>query len=187
MTREGVLLRFFEQLLLIFGLAMDGFAASICMGLSVASRRQGIYAAAVVTAFHIALFAVGHTLGAAFAPLAAAGPLVGAAILCALGGNMLRETLAAAGEDIPRGFDMRHAAALGFSTSVDAMTTGFSFALLSVPLGRPLLLVAAVMGSLSLFGVWAGRRLGARFRRGARLAGGGVLLALGVRNLLSLL
>lgn len=165
---------------------MDGFAASICMGVSLASRRQGVWAAAVVTAFHIALFAAGHTLGALCAPVAAAGPLVGAAILCALGGNMLRETLAAPEDGVPRGFDMRHAAALGFSTSVDAMTTGFSFALLSVPLGRPVLLVAAVMGSLSLFGVWAGQRLGARFRRGARLVGAGVLLALGVRNLLAL-
>lgn len=178
-------MRFFGQLLLIFGLAMDGFAASVCMGLSVASWRQGIRAAAVVTAFHIALFAAGHTLGAACAPMAAAGPLVGAVILCLLGANMLRETLAAEEGEPPRVFDMRHAVALGFSTSVDAMTTGFSFALMRVPLGRPLLLVAVVMGLLSLFGVWAGRRLGTRFRRGARLAGGALLLVMGLKNLLA--
>lgn len=176
-------MRFIEQLLLIFGLAMDGFAASICMGVSLPKKRRAL-AAAVVTACHAALFAAGHTLGAFCAPVAAVAPWVGGTILSALGVNMLREARQPETGQRAGRFDLRHVAALGVSTSVDAMTTGFSFALLSVGLLVPLGMVAAVMGALSLFGVWAGGRLGRRFRRAARLGGGALLLAMGVKNLL---
>ena len=180
-------MRFSEQLLLIFGLAMDGFAASVCMGVSMPAGPQAAAAAAVVTAFHVVLFAAGHVLGAWCAPAAAAAPGFGALLLAAMGANMLRETLAAGDEEPSGTFGLRRAAALGLSTSVDAMTTGFSFALLSVGLWTPLLLVAAVMGTLAAAGMAAGRLLGARFRRGARLAGGAVLLAMGLKNLAALL
>lgn len=179
-------MRFFEQLLLILGLAMDGFAASICMGVSLSGRRQAVMAAAVVTGCHVLLFAAGHTLGAFCAPVAAAAPWIGGGILAALGVNMLREARQPESGQSAAHFELRHAAALGVSTSVDAMTTGFSFALLGVGLAAPLGLVAVVMGALSLCGVWAGRRLGRRFRHLARLGGGALLLAMGVKSLLSL-
>lgn len=178
-------MRFSEQLLLIFALAMDGFAASICMGVSLAGGAQGLCAAALVTAFHVAMFAAGYLVGALCAPVAAAAPWAGALILAAMGAHVLRDGFQAeAGYD--GRFALRHVAALGFSTSVDAMTTGFSFALMAVGLLVPLALVAAVMGALSIFGVWAGHRLGQRFRRGARVGGGVLLLAMGLKNLLAL-
>lgn len=180
-------MRFLEQLLLILGLAMDGFAASICMGVSLSNRRQSLSAAAAVTLCHAALFAAGHALGAICAPVAAVAPWIGGLILSALGVNMLREARRPEHTEAVGRFDMRHVAALALSTSADAMTTGFSFALLSVGLLVPLGMVAAVMGLLSLVGVWAGQRLGRRFRRWARLGGGALLLGMGTRNLLSLL
>lgn len=175
-----------EQFFLIFALSMDGFAASLCMGMSLPSRAQSHAAAVMVTAFHALFFAAGHTLGHFCAPVAAAVPWVSGAILTALGAHLLLAQQKAAGED-EAVFDLRHAAALAFSTAADAMTAGFSFALAQVAPLRPLLLVTAVMGSLALLGSWAGRRLGARFRRTARLAGGMLLFALGVKNLAALL
>ncbi len=175
-----------ELLLWILGLAMDGFAASVCLGVSVPGVPQAMLSAALVTALHAILFAVGHTLGAGCAGIASAAPWLGALLLAALGANMLCEALAA-GDEPPEAFALRRALALGLSTSVDAMATGFSFALLAVGLWTPLLLVAAVMGALAAAGTLAGRLIGARFRRGARLAGGALLLAMGLRRLMSLL
>ena len=175
-----------EQLLWIVGLAMDGFAASVCLGVSVPGVPQAILSAALVTALHVLLFAVGHTLGASCAGVALVAPWVGALLLAALGANMLREALVQ-GDEPPEAFALRRALALGFSTSVDAMATGFSFALLTVGLWTPLLLVAAVMGTLAAVGTLGGRLIGTRFRRGARLVGGALLLVMGLRRLVSLL
>lgn len=178
-------MRFGEQLLLIFALAMDGFAASICMGVSLPNGGQALWAAALVTAFHAAMFAAGYLVGALCTPVAAAAPWAGALLLAAMGAHMLLDALRAT-DDGGGNFNLRHAAALGFSTSVDAMTTGFSFALMAVALAVPLGMVALVMGVLSLGGVCAGRHLGRRFRRLARLGGGALLLAMGLKNLLVL-
>lgn len=175
-----------EQLLWILGLAADGFAASVCLGVSVPGVPQAVQSAALVTALHVLLFAAGHMLGAGCAGIASAAPWLGALLLAALGANMLREALMH-GEQPPEAFSLRQALALGLSTSADAMATGFSFALLAVGLWTLLLLVAAVMGTLAAAGTLAGRLIGARFRRGARLAGGALLLVMGLRRLLSLL
>jgi len=74
---------------------------------------------------------------------------------------------------------------LAVATSIDALAVGVSLALLP---GTNLPLSVAVIGVttfvLSLVGVVVGNRFGARFRRGAQVAGGVILVLIGLKILL---
>lgn len=177
------------QLLLILGLAMDGFAAAVCMGLSMKEHkgRRALLAVGLVTGFHVLMFGLGYVFGAHCARwlqrLCAWLPGV---LLTALGLQMgagaLRERRRE--EALPEGLGGLWS--LAFSTSLDAMTVGLSFAMMGVALGGAVWKVAAVMGLLAVIGVSFGRLIGPRLRRKAELAGGLILCLLGLKNLLGL-
>lgn len=175
-----------ERLLLVLGLAMDGFAAAVCMGLCI-KEHKGRTAAAVilsVTGFHVLMFAVGHRFGASCLRWTEGlGRWLPGLLLLGLGLPML---LGRSGEEEPPPAGGRSMAALAFSTSIDAATVGLSFAMLEQALLPSLVLVALVMGSLAALGVGFGRRLGRGLRRWAVRAGGLVLCLLGGKNLLGL-
>jgi putative Mn2+ efflux pump MntP len=74
---------------------------------------------------------------------------------------------------------------LAIATSLDALAAGVSMPCLNVP---PLLSSAIIGGvafTLSVVGGLAGRELGSLFRRSAHLLGGAVLIAIGIKILLS--
>ena len=163
-----------EQLFLVLGLAMDGFAASVCMGMAAGRRVWPIVG--LVSGFHVAMLLAGYALGASLPEsLAAVYPWAAAAVLIALGGNMVRT----AGREEPAcggRRDLAGMAALVMATSVDAVTAGAALA------GG---LMGAVMVTLSLVGSLFGSRIGRARRRAARTAGGVILCLLGGRLLLS--
>jgi len=73
---------------------------------------------------------------------------------------------------------------MAVATSVDAAAVGASYALVDAPIVIPAAVIGCVTFVLSLAGVEFGKRLGARFERGAEIAGGLVLVGLGTRILL---
>ena len=84
-----------EQLLLVVGLAMDGFAASVCMGMAAGRRVWPIVG--LVSGFHVVMLLSGYALGASLPDrLAAAYPWAAAVILAAMGANMRRTAAAGA-------------------------------------------------------------------------------------------
>lgn len=176
----------FEQLLLVLGLSMDGFAASVCMGIEAGERsgKKLFPIVAMIGGFHVLMLLAGYGLGAGCrGRVAAVYPWAAALLLTLLGVNMLRQ----AGEDGPKkekGSGLASIAALSFATSIDAMTVGVAFALYEVPAWQAGSLVAVVMGGLSFIGAAFGGHIGARYRRAARIAGGVILCALGAKLML---
>lgn len=171
-----------EQLLLVLGLSMDGFAASVCMGIAHRGKKNILPIVALVSGFHVGMVLLGCWLGAGFRRwMEAFYPWLASALLLALGANMLRT----AGEEgpLPREMALGGMALLAFATSLDALTVGVAFALMEVPPLRAGLMVTGVMGSLSLTGAALGSRVGARRRKRARQAGGVILCILGFRLL----
>ena len=172
-----------EQLFLVLGLAMDGFAASVCMGMAAGRRVWPIVG--LVSGFHVTMLLAGYALGASLPEsLAAVYPWAAAAVLIALGGNMVRT----AGREEPAcggRRDLAGMAALAMATSVDAVTVGAAFAILDVGPALAGGLMGAVMVTLSLVGSLCGSRIGRARRRAARTAGGVILCLLGGRLLLS--
>lgn len=178
------------QLLLILGLAMDGFAAAVCMGLSMKEHkgRRALLAVALVTGFHVLMFMLGHIFGAHCARwLERLCAWLPGLLLAGLGVHMIDGALSKrrrGEEPLPEG--TRGLWALAFSTSIDAMTVGLSFAIMGVALGGSIWKVAAVMGLLAVIGVSFGRLIGPKLRWKAELAGGLILCLLGLKNLLRL-
>ena len=169
-----------EQFLLVLGLAMDGFAASVCMGMAAGRRIWPIVG--LVSGFHVVMLLTGYALGASLPDsLAAAYPWAAALILAGMGANMVRT---AGQEERCGGSGLGSMAALSLATSVDAMTVGAALAILDV---RPALaggLMGGVMVTLSLAGSLFGSHIGRRRRRAARTAGGVILCLLGLKLLL---
>lgn len=169
-----------EQFLLVLGLAMDGFAASVCMGMAAGRRIWPIVG--LVSGFHVVMLLTGYALGASLPDsLAAVYPWAAAVILAAMGANMIRT---AGREESCGRSDLGSMAALSLATSVDAMTVGAAFALMQVHPALAGGLMGAVMLTLSMVGSLFGSRIGRNRRRAARTAGGVILCLLGGKLLL---
>ena len=75
---------------------------------------------------------------------------------------------------------------IGVATSIDALAVGITFALIapSIGIGFSVLLIGVITFALSLFGVIIGNKFGAKYKSKAELAGGIILVLIGVKILL---
>jgi putative Mn2+ efflux pump MntP len=178
-----------ELFLIAVGLSMDAFAVAVCHGLTM--RRAGFGKALTVGlyfgAFQAGMPLLGFFAGARFADkIAAYDHWVAFALLLLIGGKMVRDSF---GGECP---DAREEASLRFrkmlplslATSVDALAVGVSFSFLQVEILPAASLIGAVTLVLSAAGVKIGSAFGARFKAGAELAGGLILILIGVKLLL---
>jgi putative Mn2+ efflux pump MntP len=74
---------------------------------------------------------------------------------------------------------------LAIGTSIDALAVGVSFALLSIKILPAVSFIGAVTLILSFAGVYAGSIFGCRFKSGAEITGGIILILTGLKILLS--
>ena len=82
-------------------------------------------------------------------------------------------------------FSVRTMLLLALATSIDALAAGISFALLpGVSIGLCAALIGGITFGLSALGLWIGRRFGLRFKARAEIAGGCILVLMGLKILL---
>jgi len=74
---------------------------------------------------------------------------------------------------------------LSVATSIDALAIGLTLAMLQVRIWYPSVVIGVVTGGLSLVGLRLGSRLGARFGKRMEIAGGLILVLIGLRILIS--
>lgn len=74
---------------------------------------------------------------------------------------------------------------MAIATSIDALAVGISFALLNIPAFFPALIIGFITFILSVIGVFFGRKIGAFFRNSFELAGGFILILIGLKILLT--
>jgi len=173
----------FSLILLALALAMDAFAAAVAQGAAV---RPGVGGAVRIgAAFGSAqalMPALGWALGLAFAPVVrAADHWVALAVLGFLGLRMIRAAFAAADDGAERRLVGWALFAAALATSIDAAAAGIALPLL----GAPLLIACATIGVttalLSYAGVLLGAAAGARLGKAAEIAGGLMLIGLGLK------
>lgn len=181
----------FSVFLIALSLSMDAFAVSVTNGLTLRrpfrpsySLWMGLY----FGGFQFLMPLLGCALGVGVRSRAAAwGHYIGFALLALTGGKMIADSLRddEAGQGMSR-LSHPRLAVLAVATSIDALAVGVSFAF--VP-GLPLLPACAVIGGVAFALSAGGAFLGSRipelpgFRPG--LAGGLVLIAIGLRLLWS--
>jgi manganese efflux pump family protein len=72
---------------------------------------------------------------------------------------------------------------LSVATSIDAFAVGLSFAVLSVSIWYPCLIIGVITSALTILGMFLGSRLGAKFGRKMETVGGLVLILIGFKIL----
>ena len=193
---------FSELFLLAVGLSMDAFAVSVCKGLSLEKVRPKhiLLAGLYFGAFQAGMPLIGYFLGAGFRSyIADIDHWIAFTLLAFIGLNMVREshekereipadaTLKCgctpdAGADAAFGVKAMIPAAV--ATSIDALAVGVTFAFLGADIVSAVSVIGLVTFALSALGVVIGNVFGARFKQKAELAGGLVLILIGLKILL---
>lgn len=175
-----------ETLLIALGLATDATAVCLAAGAcGFAHRlRSALRIALCFGFFQFLMPVVGWFVGARVAHLIQAfDHWVALLLLGFVGARMIRSGLRAGSEcppDPSRGWTLL---ALGVATSIDALAVGLSLALLGAPIWRASVTIGVVTALLSLSGIYLGRRLGVVFGKRMEIAGGIVLILIGLRIL----
>lgn len=193
-----------ELVILSAALGTDLFSVSIPLGMNRVARNVILRAAAVFAVFHIVMilagYYIGHWLGTlvekvevhyfAGLPVLAIqnwASMLGAVVLIGLGIRMIKNQLTEAAEE-----NKRHALSgmplllLALSVSIDALAAGFSMGMMDVDLIKLSTILGIVIFLIALSGLGLGRRIGKFAGKRSELAGGIVLLLLGLNIILTI-
>ena len=177
---------FVELFLIAVGLSMDAFAVSVCKGLSVRKIRpiHLLLAGLYFGGFQFLMPVLGWLLGVRFEHLIqSVDHWIAFGLLSVIGLGMIRESRSGA-EELNDDFGFRTMLLLAVATSIDALAVGVTFAFLQVRILPAAGLIGVTTFLLSALGIWIGSVFGARFKSGAELAGGVILILIGVKILL---
>mgnify|MGYP002071523516 CR=1 FL=1 len=180
-------MQLYELLIIAVSLAMDAFAVSICKGLSTGGPRLkhclicGLY----FGGFQGLMPLAGWLLGVRFQEMiVAVDHWIAFGLLGIIGFNMVREALGGEEERMDNSFTPRAMLPLAVATSIDALAVGVTFAFLKVDIIWAVSLIGVITFALSAVGVKVGAIFGGKFRSKAELAGGAVLILMGLKILL---
>ncbi|MCI9530028.1 MAG: manganese efflux pump [Angelakisella sp.] len=174
-----------ELLLIGVGLSMDAFAVSICKGLTARQATLGrcLTAGAYFGGFQALMPLLGYLLGTRLeAFIVNVDHWIAFVLLGVIGFNMVRE--AGKQEEVDPSFGPGAMLPLALATSIDALAVGVTFACLRVEILPAIAIIGTTTLLLSGAGVKLGSAFGARYKAGAELAGGVVLILMGTKILL---
>ena len=178
---------FFDIFLIGVALSMDAFAVSICKGLSVdkVEAKHLLTAGVYFGGFQALMPMLGFLLGFKFEKLiVSVDHWIAFVLLAIIGGNMIREALSDEEPERDASFSFRTMLPLAVATSIDALAVGISFAFLGVSIVKAAALIGITTFILSAAGVYVGNIFGAKYKSKAEIAGGAVLILIGLKILL---
>ena len=179
-----------ELLLISVGLAMDAFSVSVCKGLSMKklNLKGGIITALFFGVFQGVMPMIGYFLGSRFANVISSfSHWVSFGLLAFIGGKMIYEAIKGDDEeenDREYCLDIKELFLLAIATSIDALAVGIVFAAEKTDLLFSVTMIGVITFALSLAGVFIGHRFGSRYEKKAEIAGGIILILIGLKLLL---
>jgi len=177
----------YELFIIAVSLSMDAFAVSICKGLSTGRPRVGhcLICGGWFGAFQALMPLAGWLLGVRFqGMIVSVDHWVAFFLLGIIGFNMVRESRSGEAEELDSSFSPRSMLPLAVATSIDALAVGVTFAFLQVDIAPAVLFIGATTFLLSAAGVKVGALFGSRSKDRAELAGGLILIGMGIKILL---
>ena len=184
---------FLTLFLIAVGLSMDAFAVSICKGLSLGRAPLGkcTIVGLWFGGFQALMPIIGYFVGTSFrSAIENFDHWIAFGLLAIIGVNMIREALGKEEEEEgcaeceKRALSARSMFPLAVATSIDALAVGVSFAFLDVEIWSSVTCIGITTFVLSGVGMKLGSRFGARYKSKAELAGGIILIAIGLKILL---
>ena len=175
-----------EIILIALSLSMDAFAVSICKGLSVYKMKPkyALIAGAYFGIFQALMPVVGFFLGKQFESLITSiDHWIAFALLVIIGINMIRESRKES-EEVNSSFSFKAMLPMAVATSIDALAVGITFAFLNADITLSAVIIGVITFVVSAAGVKIGNVFGSRFKSKAELAGGIVLVLMGLKILL---
>lgn len=196
-----------ELLFIAIGLSMDAFAVAACAGLTMSkvTIKKALIVGLYFGVFQAVMPLIGYALATRFANrITALDHWIAFILLCMIGGKMILESFKkdhCAGvacspeanvcsnpEDecsVPPEVSLgpEKMLPLALATSIDALAVGVSFAFLKVRIGMAVLLIGLTTLILSVAGVKIGHAFGTKLKSKAELAGGIILLLIGLKIL----
>lgn len=181
-------------LLTSFGVAADAFAVSVGKGMHLRRLvwKPALQLAITFGAFQALMPVIGWALASQFAAqVEAFDHWIAFGLLVAIGAKMLWESRHADDDDdstdeVPDNevrIGARELVVLGVATSIDALAVGVSFAFLDVSILAAAAVIGVVTFVASLVGYRLGHHAGQHLRSYAEIAGGLILIGIGVKIL----
>lgn len=184
-----------ELFLLAVGLSMDAFAVSVCKGLAMdkVNFRNAAVCGVWFGGFQALMPLIGYLLGSRFERYVdAVAPWIAFVLLALIGGNMIRDAFSKE-EEASAALDPKTMLMMAVATSIDALAVGITFACVPIRIVETSALINTLIGVcligattfvLSCTGVKIGNLFGTRYRAKAVLAGGVILILIGLKILL---
>ena len=179
-----------ELIALAVGLSMDAFSVAVCKGLSMKklSVKGGFVTALFFGVFQALMPMTGYFFGSRFASyIDSFSHWIGFALLAIIGGKMILEVISEKEVGSETGeyrLDIGELFLLAIATSIDALAVGIVFAAEEVNLIFSVSVIGAITFALSFAGVVIGNKFGSRYEKKAQIAGGAILILIGVKLLL---
>ena len=176
-----------ELILISIGLSMDAFAVSVCKGLSMKkmSWKKAVLIALYFGGFQALMPMIGYFLGSSFESVVTSiDHWIAFILLGIIGGKMIKEAFGPDEENCDDDTSLKTMVVLAVATSIDALAVGITFAFLKVNLILSVSLIGIITFILAIFGVKIGNKFGDKYERKAELAGGCILILMGIKILL---
>lgn len=175
-----------ELFVVAVGLSMDACAVAVCKGLAVGKARPGhcVTAGLYFGGFQGLMPLLGYLLGVRFQNIiVSVDHWIAFVLLGMIGFNMIREAIGGE-EELDPSFGFRAMLPLAVATSIDALAVGVTFAFLQVPILPAVSFIGVTTFAFSAVGVAVGARFGGKLGQKAELAGGVILMIMGLKILL---
>lgn len=191
-TKMGMI----ELFMIGAGLSMDAFAAAVCKGLCMKKFRSknAVTIALFFGGFQALMPLLGWFLGIQFEEyITSIDHWIAFVLLGFIGLNMVREGLSKdeAGEEKACPIDgrdnelsLQELFVMSIATSIDALAVGVTFAFLRVNIVPAITIIGCTTFILSFCGVFVGNYFGAKYKKKAELAGGIILIMIGIKILM---
>ena len=168
----------FEIVVIGIGLAMDAFAVSVCKGLSM---KKLDWKKAIIIALYFGIFqalmpVLGYFLGSTFSSFVQqVDHWIAFILLAIIGGNMIKDSTDDEEEKRNDKVDVK---------TMVLLAIGVTFAFFEVNLLLSISIIGIITFVLSVLGVIIGNKFGDKFQNKAELAGGIILIIIGLKILL---
>lgn len=181
---------FVEILLIAVSLSMDAFAVAVCKGLAM---KKCTWKKAAIVGLYFGFFQagmplIGYFLGRQFKGFVeSVDHWIAFVLLAIIGIGMIKEALTP-GEECENcgdeSLDIKSMVGLAVATSIDALAIGVAFSLQDVKIIPSVCMIGITTFVISAGGVKIGNRFGGKYQKRAELAGGCVLVLMGLKILL---
>ena len=178
-----------ELLITAVALSMDAFAVAIGKGLCVPQvrLRHSVITGSWFGGFQALMPLLGYALASTFAVyISSADHWIAFGLMALIGGNMLREVLSKEEEqeECNTSFGCKVMLPLAVATSIDAMASGVAFAMTDANIWIAVVLIGVITFAFSAVGVKIGNLFGTKYKKKAELAGGLILILMGLKILI---